>query len=144
MFLLILMSGPHYLLCAILEKALVLWDIDVYDSLNNWQIMEQIEGVHTLLFSLLTCISYHLLKAIHELPDRFVKAHWKVWVYRPDLVKDFLKHGPFTTSDAPLLKSTTITHPEPESLKKCKDHKLSPPVSSSQAGTSLAKTEKPA
>ncbi len=48
-FLLILMSDPHYLLHAILEKAPALWDIDIYDALNNWQIVEQIEGAHTLL-----------------------------------------------------------------------------------------------
>ncbi len=30
-------------------------------------------------------------RAVHELPNRFVNGHWQVWVYGPDLVKEFLK-----------------------------------------------------
>ncbi len=30
-------------------------------------------------------------RAVHKLLDRFVNGHWKVCVYGPDLVKEFLK-----------------------------------------------------
>ncbi|KAK0219311.1 hypothetical protein EDD85DRAFT_797420 [Armillaria nabsnona] len=149
------MADPYYLLRAILTKVPALWDAEVYDSLSNWQIAEQIEGAHTLLTTYWTafdCPYPDFIErffatashAVHELPDRFINGHWNVWVYGPDLVKDFLKNGPFSTGDAHLLKVTAVTLTQPPPVKKCKDRKPSPPASSGQAGTSLVKTEKPA
>lgn len=113
------MADPYYLLCAILTKVPALWDAEVYDSLSNQQIAEQIEGAHTLLVSdfclvsaSFSCHAFQTTyrnafnhpyldfikrffatasRAVHELPDRFVNGHWQVWVYSPDLVKEFLK-----------------------------------------------------
>ncbi|KAK0234974.1 hypothetical protein EDD85DRAFT_954483 [Armillaria nabsnona] len=148
------MAGPYYLLHAILQKVPALWDAKVYDSLSNQQITEQIEGAHTLLTTYRNAFNCpypdfieHFFattsRAVHELPDWFINGHWNIWVYRPDLVKDFLKNGPFTTSDAHLLKATAVTLIQPPPMKKCKDHEPLPPILSSQASTSSAKTEKP-
>ncbi|KAK0431314.1 hypothetical protein EV421DRAFT_1743217 [Armillaria borealis] len=153
------MSDPYYLLPATLKKAPALWDTEVYDSLSNQQIAEQIEGAHTLLttyrsafnrpyLDFIECFLATALQAVHELPNWFVKPHWSIWVYGPDSVKEFLKDGPFTTSDVKLLKTPAVTPAAPVPLKKRKIHDPSPPVPSSQAGSSKAgaplKEEKPA
>ncbi len=113
------MADPYYLLRAILTKAPALWDAEVYNSLSNRQITEQIEGAHTLLVSdpclvsaSFSCHAFQTTyqnafncpypdfikhfftttsRAVHELPDQLINGHWQVWVYGPDLVKEFLK-----------------------------------------------------
>ncbi len=113
------MADPYYLLCAILMKVPAFWDAEVYNSLSNRQIAEQIKGAHTLLVSdsrlgsaSFSCHAFQTTyrnafncpyadfierffatasRAVHELPDQFVNGHWQVWVYSPDLVKEFLK-----------------------------------------------------
>ncbi|KAK0245025.1 hypothetical protein EDD85DRAFT_782997 [Armillaria nabsnona] len=128
------MADTYYLLCAILTKAPALWDAEVYDSLSNWQITEQIEGAHTLLTTYRNAFNrpypdfierffVTTSRAVHKLPDRLVNGHWQVWVYGPDLVKEFLKPPP---------------------MKKRKTHELSSPPMASQARTLSVKPEKPA
>ncbi|PBK92346.1 hypothetical protein ARMGADRAFT_1031210 [Armillaria gallica] len=148
------MSDPHYLLCAILKKAPALWDTEALDLLNNHQIASQVEGAHTLLMTYWSAfahpypnfIEYFFATAsrtIHELPDRLVKGEWKVWLYGPDMVKETLKNGSFSASDAKLLKSSMIGPSELEPPNKCKARDPSLPAPSSQARTLMVMTEKP-
>ncbi len=73
MFLLVLMSDPHYLLRAILKKAPALWDTEALDLLNNQQIASQVEGAHTLLVS-----DYFLPGFPDSLSDMFLRRHIRV------------------------------------------------------------------
>ncbi|PBK85029.1 hypothetical protein ARMGADRAFT_1036733 [Armillaria gallica] len=129
------MSDPHYLLCAILKKVPVLWDMEALNLLNNHQITSQVDGAHTLLTTYWSAFA-------RPYPD-FIEREWKVWLYGPDMVKETLKNGSFSASDAKLLKSLTIGRSEPESPNKHKTCDPSLPAPFSQAGTLTVKTEKP-
>ncbi|KAK0456967.1 hypothetical protein EV421DRAFT_1729477 [Armillaria borealis] len=158
------MADPYYLLRAAMAKAPSLWDTDLYDSLSTHTVAQQVEEAHTLLTTYRNTFTRPYSDLIErffatasdaalELPDRSFQEHWKVWLYGPTMVKEYLKAGRFTSKDIELLKAPSPA-PMPSSSaqrnpKKRKTQRSpSPPANSGKTRPSKTesqvKVEKPA